>query len=186
MKTLAKIAKKYIKHNMSLLELGCGNCALLNELIQQNRLSKAVGIDLDQSSNFPESAKFIKMNLENFSLHEKFDVIILDNVLEHLKTPILLLENLKENLNPNGTLLIVVPNRRGWGNEAKVYLPYHGKYYTLYDEESLSFTLKRLGYSTRTHNLYGQTSHSFLYSFIARLFNIQNPTLIMAAFVEWK
>lgn len=175
---------KYIKDGMKVLELGSGNCKLLRALIDKKPTCEFTAIDLHKPDDFPHQARFIQMNLEEFDLAEKFNVIIMDNVLEHLKNPIGLLEKLRSSLLNNGTLLVAVPNRYGWNNEAKVYFPAHGKHYWLYDRESLQFMLERIRYSVRFHNLYGEENKPLWLQLVSKIFTIQNPVLIAAVFPD--
>ncbi len=175
---------KYIKDGASVLELGCGNCKVLNEIAESKKLSQLVGVDLYKHENFPENAEYLNLDLENFDMNGEFDVIIMDNVLEHIKNYLTLVEKLKNNLKENGALLIAVPNRYGWNNEAKVYFPAHGKHYVLFDTESLKFTLERLGYACCFYNIYGEYNKPLWMQFLLKVFRIQNPVIALAAFKE--
>lgn len=182
---LLKLAtEKYIRDGYNVLEIGCGNCKVLNKIIELTKPSEVVGIDMYKHDDFPENARYINMNLENYNLDGKFNAIIMDNVLEHLKNPIGILEKLKSNIKLGGVLLIAVPNRYGWNNEARVYFPYHGKHYFLYDRKNIEFMLNRIGYTCRFHNIYGQLNKPIYVQLFLKLFKIQNPSLIIAAFPE--
>lgn len=177
---------KYVKDGHRVLELGSGNGKFLKALMEKHKLDWVLGLDFHKGQDFPTEAEFRQMDLENFVCSEKFDAIIMNNILEHIKNPIGLLEKVKACLETDGALLIAVPNRYGWNNEAKVYFPNHGKHYFLYDEEHLKYILERLGFACRFHNVYGQSSHPLYIQVFQRLFNVQSPVLIVAAFHDQK
>jgi len=132
-----------------------------------------------------DRCEFIKQDLENFNIDGTFDLVILSQVLEHIKNPIGLLERIKPILNKHGKILIDVPNRRGLGNSARVYMPEHGKHYFLWDKESLEFTLERLGFTCRFYNLYSiGGSDNFLVKYLPLIFRIQNPNLICLVMLD--
>ncbi|MEA3398316.1 MAG: methyltransferase domain-containing protein, partial [Patescibacteria group bacterium] len=118
-----------------------------------------------------------------FSVPDKFDIVILKHVLEHIKNPIGLIKNIKKHLNKFGKIIIVVPNRKGYKNEARVYLPEHGKHYFLWDRESLQFTLERLGFTCRFNNLYLPAGNLFEKIFV-NLFRVENSDLICVASLD--
>ena len=97
---------KYIKHDDSILDLGCGEGSLTNMI--SNHCKSIVGIDY--SKNLIENAKkkyALKSNL--FFLHKdiltidkyleehKFDIIILSHILEHIDDPREFLIKLKQS-----------------------------------------------------------------------------------------
>jgi 2-polyprenyl-3-methyl-5-hydroxy-6-metoxy-1,4-benzoquinol methylase len=138
--TLSSIINSYLKDKTAVLELGCGNGVLINKIAQDNphlKLITAMDYYNDTAKLLP-SVQFIKQDLEEFSIEGKYDLVVLNQVFEHMKNPLGLLEKIKKNLNRHGRVLIVVPNRDGFNNEARVYLPEHGKHYFLWDKEVLS------------------------------------------------
>ena len=128
MHPLLKIAKNFLKDGCNVLELGCGDGQFINAIAESDiKLGKMVAVDyFNEPRELNPKVKFVKQNLEEFSIDGQFDLVILNHVLEHIKNPLGLVEKIKLRLNKHGRILIVVPNRRGFGNEAKVYLPEHG------------------------------------------------------------
>ena len=49
--------------------------------------------------------------LEGIPADQRADLIVIDNVLEHLIDPVDILKESRKHLTPNGTLVVVVPNR---------------------------------------------------------------------------
>lgn len=175
-----------LRNKSALLELGCGSGALINAIAEKFKyLDTIVAVDFfNEPNTLSKKVKFVKQDLEDFHMTDHFDLIILNQVLEHIKDPLGLLATLKGNLNPHGRILVVVPNRHGFGNEARVYLPEHGKHYFLWDEESLEYSLNRIGFTCRFYNRYTAASHNILLRYMPALLRIQNPNLTCIAMVD--
>lgn len=186
MNQLLATIRENLKEDGSVLELGCGNGNLSRAIAEQlPSVGNMLAVDFyNEPKSLPEKVKFLKQDLENLDVPGSFDLIILNQVLEHIKNPLGLLMNAKKILNRHGRILIVVPNRYGFGNEARVYLPEHGKHYFLWDRESLQFSLERLGFTTRFYNLYTAASHNTFLRYIPMLLRIQNPQLTCVAMVD--
>ncbi|MCR4333496.1 MAG: class I SAM-dependent methyltransferase [Patescibacteria group bacterium] len=186
MDNLLAIIGSNIKNKSALLELGCGSGALSNAIAEKfDSLQTIVAVDFfNEPEALNKKIQFIKQDLEALNLEGRFDLIVLNQVLEHIKNPLGLLVALKKNLNPHGRILIVVPNRRGFNNEARVYLPEHGRHYFLWDRESLEFSLNRIGFTCRFYNLYTAASHTLFLRYLPTLLRIQNPNLPCIAMVD--
>lgn len=95
-----------------ILELGCGNGYILNQINFGNKTG------VDYSKTAIESCKekfkdrnnfeFIHGDIEKINLKKKFDAIICSEVLEHVKNPIKVIENMDKHAK--GKVLISVPN----------------------------------------------------------------------------
>jgi len=186
MESLLKIIDKLANGKKSVAELGCGNGDLINQIASRYpHLERIVAVDLyNKPASLDPKAMFIKQDLEDLHLKEKFDLVILNHVFEHVKNPLGLAERIKGMLSPGGRLLIVVPNRRGFDNEAKTYLPEHGRHYFIWDRESLDFSLRQVGYISRFHNLHFTSSRGIFLKYLPALFRIENPNLICVAMPE--
>jgi len=186
MDQLLKIINSNLKGGHDVLELGCGNGKLINAVAENNsNINKIIAVDyFNEPDSLNKKIKFIKQNLEDFSIDGKFDLVIMNHVLEHIKNPLGLVEKIKSRLNNHGRILIVVPNRKGFGNEAKVYLPEHGKHYFLWDKESLQYSLERLGFVCRFYNMHKAGSHNPILKYIPILLRIENPNLICVAMLD--
>ncbi|MBU1046189.1 class I SAM-dependent methyltransferase [Patescibacteria group bacterium] len=178
------IILKYIKDGNRVMEIGCGNGNIINMLSSNSvKLDKIVAIDRLRPKNINKNVEFFEGDIENFQTKEKFDLVILKHVLEHIKDPIGLLEKIKQMLNDYGKILIVVPNRYGYENEAKVYLPEHGKHYFLWDRESLQFTLEKLSFACRFHNQFVELDNNIFIRILPKLFRVQNSEIVCVAMV---
>jgi len=175
-----------LKNKSAVLELGCGSGDLVNAIAEKfSNLSRIVAVDLlDRPEKLDKKVEFIKQDIEKLNIPDSFDLVILNHVLEHIKNPLGLLTNIKKNLNPYGRILIVVPNRRGFNNEARVYLPEHGKHYFLWDRESLEYSLNRIGFTCRFHNLYIAASHNIFLKYLPVILRLQNPNLACIAMAD--
>lgn len=180
---LKPILDSYLKRSKSVLELGCGDGKLISSIATAGYpLSRIVAADLyNVPENLPGSVTFVKQDLENFNISGPFDLVILHHVFEHVKNPLGLIERIKKELSTHGRILIVVPNRYGFNNEARVYLPEQGKHYFLWDRESLEYSLNRLGFICRFYNLYSAGTHNIFLRYLPAIFRIQNPNLICFA-----
>lgn len=59
----------------------------------------------------PDSkARIVWDYFESFEPNDNFDVILMGYILEHVDNPELILNKYKKYLNPNGTIIVVVPN----------------------------------------------------------------------------
>lgn len=116
-----KIIHLFIKENISLTgktvaDVGCGTGHLLKYISTKMRPAYSAGFDFSEvaievaKTTFPE-AQYQVFDLYNL-LPKKFDVIVCTEVLEHLLYPDRAMNNLIEMLNPNGVLLLTVPNGR--------------------------------------------------------------------------
>lgn len=107
------------KKDVKVLDVGCGigsGKAVADKL--KRNFKKYVGIEFNK--NALEVAKsfvphLIQADIETFDIkqiNEKFDVIMFNDVLEHLVSPDKTLENFLPLLNPDGCIIISVPNAR--------------------------------------------------------------------------
>lgn len=180
---LLSVIRDNVKDEATVLELGCGNGRLANAVAEQIKgVKKIVAVDYyNQPENLSAKVEFVKQDLEDLQLNGTFDLVILNQVLEHIKNPLGLLVRAKKFLSRHGRILIVVPNRNGFNNEARVYLPEHGKHYWLWDVESLQFSLERIGFACRFYNRYTAASHNIILRYIPMFLRIQNPQITCIA-----
>jgi len=110
-----------IMEGESVLDVGCGNGALLRDVVSKSK-ARATGIELSEENcrdakkrltEFNE-VKIIQEDIWKFNCNEYFDVIILSNVLEHLEKRTDLLKHLIRNFMPKKILLRVPMFEREW------------------------------------------------------------------------
>jgi 2-polyprenyl-3-methyl-5-hydroxy-6-metoxy-1,4-benzoquinol methylase len=103
-----------IEQSVSVLDIGCGRALLLQEFDKLG--ADCLGIE---RSEFP-GTKHHKIDihvgaLDDDELLDKcFDIIIIWHVLEHITELEALLEELPRHLNPDGLLVVSVPNYSSW------------------------------------------------------------------------
>ena len=109
-----------ISKDANIIDVGCGNGALLN-LLKQRGYKNLCGLDPSESS--------VKYILDNYNidcilgsvynlsdnLYEKYDLVIFSGVLEHVLYPDECINNLKKLLKPDGILFLAMPNAQGFG-----------------------------------------------------------------------
>ncbi|WP_323757927.1 class I SAM-dependent methyltransferase [Roseivirga sp.] len=112
---------KYVKlfakelENASVVDYGSGQGYMLQSIERHLKTKSLTGIDvvIPKSLKSHKTIRFIESNIVNYEFDEKFDVAFSDNVLEHLvpEDADIHLKNIYNHLNPNGKLIIIMPNR---------------------------------------------------------------------------
>jgi 2-polyprenyl-3-methyl-5-hydroxy-6-metoxy-1,4-benzoquinol methylase len=93
--------------NKSLLDFGCGNAGFLKKAKIVS--SSVMGIELEKRViDYYSDEILIFENIRDLNI--KFDVITSFHVFEHLENPLEILNDLGKLLNPNGKIIIEVPN----------------------------------------------------------------------------
>lgn len=97
----------------SLIDLACGD-GLMTEIFS-NHFDRVVGVDA--SSKHIEKARercpnvtFYESLIETLDISEKFDSVFMLDILEHVIDPIRVLKKVSDLMNPDGVLVIHVPN----------------------------------------------------------------------------
>ena len=136
----------------TLCDLGCGSGEQLRLFREAGY--RVIGIEPDPRARViaRQSHEVLEGTAENLpaNLAEmKFDVVLLSHVLEHCIDPMKVLANARQILEPNGTLLIEVPNNRatGFSRFGAVWpwsdIPRHLNFFT---ERSLRTALLKSGF----------------------------------------
>ena len=109
----------------TVLDYGCGTGSFV-EYLNQNNIN-AFGYEPNEKALELAKNKIGKNLLnEDEVFTKKYDVITLWHVLEHIPNYDLILKSLIECLNPNGKLIIAVPNYKSY--DAKFYKNYWAAY----------------------------------------------------------
>ena len=107
----ANLIKRNLKPKTKILEIGCGEGILLNELAKLQFTVK--GIEPSETASLRAEKKGIDCVQGYFphpSIKESFDLVILSHVLEHIEKPLEFITQIKSILNPGGYLLLVQTN----------------------------------------------------------------------------
>ena len=129
----------------TIMEVGCGGCTLLEEL--QNQGFEVLGIDPSPIAVEAGKRKQITV-IEDFFpsplLTKKADVIFHSDVLEHVSDPVNFLHAQKKQLNPEGLILISIPdcNESIALGDASMIIHQHLNYF---DNESLRLCVEAAG-----------------------------------------
>lgn len=105
-----------VGYDKRVLEIGTG-CGDITKVLKEHR-NTIVGIEIDRNSGSIAQQYCEKMifgdvellNLEESLQKAEFDIILLADILEHLKDPLDLLEKVKKFLNPDGYVIVSIPN----------------------------------------------------------------------------
>ena len=104
-------AKKFIKNNNKVLEVGCGKGAFAR-IVPTNCY---VGLDLSEKAKKMASKNGVKIKNEGIELHVQnhknyYDVVCSFQVLEHVSNPFSFLNSSIQTLKKGGLLIIAVPS----------------------------------------------------------------------------
>ena len=104
----------YCKDFKSMLEIGCGTGYVLSGLSQKFPDSRLLGSEifiagLGFANERLPSAKFMQMDGRNIPFEREFDVIGAFDVLEHIKEDEKVFRQIYQALNPDGFMIITVP-----------------------------------------------------------------------------
>lgn len=131
LKSKLNLIDKYVVTNeKKLLDIGCGTGDFL--LAAQKKNWSVVGVEPNKN---PADLANKKLNSESkiyasldalMNTHQKFSIITLWHVLEHVPDYDQYITKIKTLLNPNGTLIIAVPNFNSF--DAKYYKSYWAAY----------------------------------------------------------
>lgn len=108
------MAMPYINNGMSVLDIGCSNGELFQNLISEGLNFKGVGVDPDIKEDlFYENYKLFKDVFPSGKISGKFDIITALAVLEHIpENEInLFIESCKNCLNDEGKIILTVPHQ---------------------------------------------------------------------------
>ncbi|MDH3763215.1 MAG: class I SAM-dependent methyltransferase [Gammaproteobacteria bacterium] len=160
---------------VSVLDIGCGRALLLQAFDKLG--AHCLGIERGE---FPGSVAH-KIEMHTGALHDRelcgrrFDIIILWHVLEHITQLGTLLEELPRHLNPDGLLVISVPNFESWQSRFFKQYWFHldiPRHVAHFEKDWLDETLCSLGLEIVSRNTFtaSQNIYGFLQSSLNRLF----------------
>ncbi|HMQ70824.1 MAG: class I SAM-dependent methyltransferase [Candidatus Competibacter sp.] len=128
-----------LKPSFVILDVGCGRGSYAEDSVQirrnlriiQGKVSKVIGIDVDQNAQHnPFLDEFHLIQGNSWPLDDNsIDLIICDNVLEHVCNPDTFFAEIYRVLKHNGLLCIRTPNRWSYIALAATVIPnkYHSK-----------------------------------------------------------
>ncbi len=166
--------EQYVKPNMRVLDAGCGSGIFSIYLA----LKKCIVVGIDGSEKMIELCeKYSQLkkleipfrqailpfkNTDNF---DKQDVILCSSVLEYVADYEVVIKQFKELLNPNGILIISMPNKDSWYRKIEKYIfkftgkpPYYQYIQHILTEKDFSKRLKSYGFQLQELIYYPNTS----------------------------
>ena len=114
---VAELVAKYAKESATVLDIGCGVGHTLAEIRRRKQDLKLTAADIDDTTlSITKERVQIEGTLKINSIEDLFgsglnyDVIVLSHVLEHTYSPLDIVRGLINMLQPNGVLILAVPN----------------------------------------------------------------------------
>lgn len=164
------ISKLQIKSGFNLLDLGCGDQFVLNNLAIDFPNAKHYGLDIALTDADIENLDLISPNIKVFNHYHddikrcEFDIVLLLDVIEHIDDVNSFLKNVIDELKvSNAYFVITVPAYNSLFSEHDHFLGH----YRRYSKKSLQLELRNVG-------LKEIKTHYFFFSlFIARFFEKQ-------------
>jgi 2-polyprenyl-3-methyl-5-hydroxy-6-metoxy-1,4-benzoquinol methylase len=164
-KSTAGITRSVIGSKQAdVLDIGCGSGLLVDHLAQHGY--NAIGLDWSEAAI--EHAKrhyrgvYILSNVEQgLSIGRTLDCAVASHILEHLENPHEFLQSVKKILEPDGYLVVAVPNL-DWWNPKSIYRSvstiFDPEHVVGYSAKGMRKVLKANGYEvvkmvSRTHRL---------------------------------
>lgn len=143
---------KYLKNVLStksVLDFGCGAGGFLS---LANQVTQSItGLELDQNiRGHLENVEGIRMFASLDELKGCYDIITMFHVLEHLSDPARILSQLSAHLNPEGRIIVEIPNSDDalltlYGNEAFSRFTYWSCHLYLFNPSTLSLVADKAG-----------------------------------------
>ncbi|MEY4539530.1 MAG: hypothetical protein RLZZ306_1287 [Bacteroidota bacterium] len=166
--------KLYVKPKMKVMDAGCGSGIFSIYLA----LEKCIVIGIDgsekmielceknnQSNNLNISFQQAILPFENVHNFNKQDVILCSSVLEYIADYEIVIEQFKIILNPNGILIVSMPNKESWYRKIEKYIfkligkPLSYQYIQhILTEEDFSKRLKYYGFELQEIMYYPNTT----------------------------
>jgi len=136
-KQKVKLIQSFNSGELSILDIGCGTGDFLVACknrgwevhgIEPNKMARQIASEKLHLLNDRKSDEIIHTDIQELlKSNKKYDVISMWHVLEHVSNLKEYIEYLKGLLNPNGTLIIAVPNFKSYDAE------YYKEYWAAYD-----------------------------------------------------
>jgi 2-polyprenyl-3-methyl-5-hydroxy-6-metoxy-1,4-benzoquinol methylase len=109
---VAHIASSYIKKGETALDIGCGEGAFAQRMIDRDITVDGCDIDVDQIKASLRTTVQLDLNQPGFSSHftQRYDNVFAIEIIEHIENPWKLIRDAISVLKENGTLIISTPN----------------------------------------------------------------------------
>ena len=145
--------KGLLKGKVSVLEVGCGDGALLIDLKKTYPGLNVFGLDMSLSADTVRRCAELGIPLIRTAVEqadygvERFDLIIMNQVIEHVADPVTVVKTLASWLKPGGYITMETPDKAGYDRRL-FYQSFWGGYYFprhlhLFDRESLKALVEK-------------------------------------------
>ncbi len=110
----------------ALLDVGCGDGALIGEFRRRNPATHTVGIERDPALAAMAAEQMAEVHVVDLEADpcpygaQTFDCIIYNDILEHLAQPWEVIRRQIESLTPDGCIVLCVPNLEHWSFTEKL------------------------------------------------------------------
>jgi 2-polyprenyl-3-methyl-5-hydroxy-6-metoxy-1,4-benzoquinol methylase len=165
-KSTAQIMGAVVPLGSSILDIGCGSGLLVNQINNMGYGYKASGLDWSEPAiRFAREhyqGEYLLANVEQgLSIGRTFDCAVASHILEHLENPHEFLQSVEGLLEPEGYLVVAVPNM-DWWNPKSVYRSvstiFDPEHVVGYSAKGMRKVLEANGYEvvkmiSRTHRL---------------------------------
>jgi 2-polyprenyl-3-methyl-5-hydroxy-6-metoxy-1,4-benzoquinol methylase len=165
---------------LKVLECGLAKGGFLDSIRGEG--AECFGIDINPRNFTAVTFKQADLNLGFPDFGTKFDLIFAGEVMEHLFDDKKFLKSVNDNLNPEGLIIITVPNMFFSLNRIKMFFgqmpkfAYEDYHYHMYSKKTLSTLLKDANFTllkvTSSHILFSTRR-----SFVGRFFEILGDIL---------
>lgn len=144
----------YLKENMEVLEIGCGQGGFLTGAMARRKLAMT-GLELNEFAVKECCAKGLHVIAEDIKTHSlgnknKYDVVCAFQVLEHAYDVKLFLQSAVESLKPGGLLIISVPNDESFIGESFSCLNAPPHHVGLWSKSALCALAEHFGLEVKT------------------------------------
>jgi len=160
----AQVVGSVLPEGASVIDIGCGSGLLVDRLARAGYY--AVGLDWStpviEYANKHYQGRYLLTSVEQgLDVGMKFDCVVASHILEHLENPHEFLQSVKGIMEPDGYLVIAIPNLDWWAPKSiyrSVSMIFDPEHMVGYSPEGLRKLLDANGYriefmTTRTHRL---------------------------------
>ncbi|HEY8383535.1 MAG TPA: class I SAM-dependent methyltransferase [Microvirga sp.] len=112
---LSGLIARYFPQAQSVLEIGCGNAAVLHRIAAERRWKRIAGAELHPSAlafarqRLGESAELVQMDARKIPAKDTFDVVGAFDVLEHIEEDETVLNQMAAAASQGGGIIVAVP-----------------------------------------------------------------------------
>src|SRR5258707_373549 len=121
---IARIVSPYIKENETALDIGCGEGAFAQRMIDFGLKVDGCDIDIEQVKASLRSKYQVDLNQSNFISHfeESYDKVFAIEIIEHIENPWKLIRDAISALKKNGIIILSTPNISNFASRLRLMM----------------------------------------------------------------